>query len=376
MKSRIALSVGFVLLLATTAAAQDMPPTVVAVEPVIEMEFFDQVTLVGRSESVIESDLVAEVTGRVEAIVTAEGTAVGRSTALLRIDDERFRLSLQAAAAEATQAEAEAKLAADQLRRSEDLFAQNLISQSAIDSARAWATIQQANYELKAAERDRLQLDVDRCVVRAPYDGYTGRRLINVGEWVTPGTPVFELANLNRMRIQVDLPERFFGRVVIGNPVSVQVSGDTSVSLEGKVTGVSPTAIGATHTFPVFVEIDNTSGRIGSGMLVRARVALDNRFTSMAVHKDALVRQGENLLIYAVNEGTAVPIPVITTSTQGEYVAVTSPAGLQPGMPVVIRGNERIFPGAPVQILGEGGGTGGPGQSPPTEEASENVGGE
>jgi multidrug efflux pump subunit AcrA (membrane-fusion protein) len=82
-------------------------------------------------------------------------------------------------------------------------------------------------------------------------------------------------------------------------------------------------------------------------MLVRATLSLKETFSSLAVSKDAIVRQGNQSMVYTINEGKAAPIPVTTTSTNGELIAVAGP-GLAEGMPVVVRGNERIFPGAPV----------------------------
>ena len=84
--------------------------------------------------------------------------------------------------------------------------------------------------------------------------------------------------------------------------------------------------------------------------------------------KDAIVRQGEQTMVYTIADGKAVPIPVIVGSTAGDMIAVTA-EGLSEGMPVVVRGNERIFPGSPVRTAEPAGG----GESAATEEA---VGGE
>ena len=68
--------------------------------------------------------------------------------------------------------------------------------------------------------------------------------------------------------------------------------------------------------------------------------------------KDAIVRQGQQTLVYTVREGKAAPIPVQTSSSDGPMVAIKA-EGLSEGMQVVIRGNERIFPGSPVMVAGE-----------------------
>jgi multidrug efflux pump subunit AcrA (membrane-fusion protein) len=119
------------------------------------------------------------------------------------------------------------------------------------------------------------------------------------------------------------------------------------------VTGIAPQASETTHTFPVIVTVPNADGRLGSGMLVKATVSLKGGFTSLAVSKDAIIRQGDRTMVYTVVEGKATPIPVTTSSANGTMVAVSG-EGLAEGMPVVVRGNERIFPGSPVQTPGGG----------------------
>ena len=103
-----------------------------------------------------------------------------------------------------------------------------------------------------------------------------------------------------------------------------------------------------THTYRVIVTVDNEEHRLGGVMLVRATLSLDEKFTSLAVNKDAIVRQGMQTMVYTIVDGKAAPIPVTVGSTDGNMIAVEG-EGLSEGMTVVIRGNERIFPGSPVR---------------------------
>ena len=160
----------------------------------------------------------------------------------------------------------------------------------------------------------------------------------------------------------VYLPERYFGHVEMGSEVSIRVSG-ADAPVVGLVAGLAPNASADTHTFPVIIMVDNAEGRLGGGMLVRATVSLDEVFTSLAVHKDAIVRQGVQTMVYTIADGKAAPIPVRVGSMSGDYVSITG-EGIAEGMPVVTRGNERIFPGSPVRT-----GDGPPGGGAPPEPA-------
>lgn len=334
--------------LTESSQSQGMPPTLVEVDTVRSMEFNEQVTLVGRSEGMSSSAIVSEVAGRVSAIVAAEGNPIKKGETLIEIDSDRVRLDLMAKEGEFAEAREQFELAKKNLARSEDLYARKLISDLAYDSAKAWIKISEGRLQKLTAERDRLAKDVNDCRVKAPYTGYTSRRLISVGEWVNRGTPVYEMADISKLRVVVELPERYFGRLSVGNPASIVGSSDTLSPLPGRVTGVSRSANLETHTYPVIIEVDNADGKLGGGALVRATLSFDQVFSSMSVSKDALIRQGSQMMVYTIQEGKAAPIPVTVTASTGNTVAITGP-GIAPGVPVIVRGNERVFPGAPVR---------------------------
>ncbi|MFQ5499840.1 MAG: efflux RND transporter periplasmic adaptor subunit [Candidatus Zixiibacteriota bacterium] len=367
------LSLLFAMTTRLASFGQGMPPTLVVTDEVRSHRFHDQIRLVGRAEAWNQSRIVSQVSGRVEKIDALEGMPVAAGERLISIDNVRIRLLHKAKAAEATQALLQAELAREQLERARELHAQSLISETSLDSARAWDAISEAARMKAEADRDRLDRDVRDCSVRAPFSGVTGRRLINAGEWVNPGTEVMELAALDSIRIVVDLPERYYGQLSVGSTVAISASNNASQELIGRVTGISATASKETHTFPVFVAVSNPDFKLAGGMLVKATLTLNKAFTSLAVSKDAIIRQGGQTMVYTIRDGKAAPMPVLTSSTDGELIAVVSD-GLSEGMPIVVRGNERIFPGAPVRTASDGPPGGDPSGHQPAAHAKENKG--
>ena len=172
---------------------------------------------------------------------------------------------------------------------------------------------------------------------------------MDVGEWVEPGMPVFEMVDISSTTVRVDLPERYFGRLAIGSEVLISRTGTDLPHLKGTVVGIAPNASEETHTFPVIVDVPNSDGALGGGMLVRATLSLDNSYTSLAIPKDAVIRQGSQTIVYTVQDGKASPVPIVTTSSNGKVVAIVS-ENLSSGMTVIVRGNERVFPGTAVQV--------------------------
>ena len=329
-----------------TAVAQ--PPTLVVTDRITELEFHDQITLTGRTAAISTSSIVSEVSGRVKSINAREGTRVSKGDPLVTVDDEKIRLRYTAKRAEAAQAKAQSDLATANLKRAEKLYAQSGISESQFDEKRTQAVTALERYNQLQAEARQLKLDLDNFVIRAPYDGYTVKVRTQTGEWVNAGSPVFDMVNLSRVKVTVDLPEKYFSHVSVGSAVSIVVSQDENNPITGEVTGIAPKASQSTHTFPVYVTVDNSDGRLGAGMLVRVTLNLNKKFTSLAVSKDAIVRRGAMEQIYTIVEGKAAPVMVRSGSTSGNMVAIAG-EGLAKDMVVVVRGNERIFPGAPVR---------------------------
>lgn len=336
------------VLVGAAAVYAQMPPTLVDTRSVERMEFHDQITLVGRTQALASSRIVAEVSGRVLQVDALEGNRVRRGEALVSIDPRRVQYALEAKRAEVAQAQAQAEFARKELARSKDLHEQTLLSEGELDQDEANAVRAAEWHKQMVAQEKQLALDLDNCTIRAPFSGYTVTQLVDVGEWVNPGTPVYEMVDLDIVKVNVDLPERYFGHVEIGSEVDIIVSGNSDEPVSGTVRGIAPDASEDTHTYRVIITVDNKDHRLGGGMLVRTAISLSDKFESLAVSKDAIVRQGLQTMVYTISDGKAVPIPVTVGSTSGGMIAVSG-EGLSEGMPVVVRGNERIFPGSPVR---------------------------
>ncbi len=333
-------------------AEEETSALLVETAPIREVEFHQQVTLVGRTEARGESRVVAEVAGRVSSVDAAEGRPVRRGQVLVTVDCRRTALTLEAKRAEAAQARADAELAEKELARARDLVATEVFPERNLDRAEADASRTAERFRQLDAESRQLELDLENCSIRAPFSGHTVRKLVDVGEWVDPGTPVYEMVDLAVVKVTVDLPERHFGHLDPAGAVSIVLDRDGDTELAGEIVGLAPRASEATHTFPVMVAVDNRDGRLGSGMLVKAVLTLEGTFTSLAVSKDAVVRESERTLLYTVTDGRAVEVAVRVRSRLGSLVAIEGD-GLAAGQAVVVRGNERLGDGDEVKVEGD-----------------------
>ena len=149
---------------AAPVLSQEMPPTLVETDIVREMEFHDQITLVGRTRAWAESRIVAAVSGQVVRVDAPEGHWLKRGEVLVTIDSDRIQYALEAKRAEAAQAEAQADLAEKDLARAKDLLQQSLISDNEMDTAVAEAEVA---LQTVVAVRDKV-IDAYREIMRMP----------------------------------------------------------------------------------------------------------------------------------------------------------------------------------------------------------------
>src|SRR5687767_8093057 len=153
-----------------------MPPAPVEVVAAIQDTVVDAIAATGQIEAVQSIELRPEVDGRITDILVNEGQYVAAGTPLFKIDDTQLK-------AEAARAEADRDLAQRALERTKQLMAQNASSQSDLERADATARSAQASYDL-------LRVRLERSVVRAPFGGVAGRRLVSLGASVNPQTPL------------------------------------------------------------------------------------------------------------------------------------------------------------------------------------------
>lgn len=330
-------------------APQGPPPAPVQVALVVEEMVSDQVTLVGTTEAIARSTVAAQVSGSVQDFPVSEGDFVKKGQVLARLKSTNVRLRLKAA--EATRAKVQSNLvfAEKELDRYTRLKGTESIAESSYD--RAFDEYKSLQSELLRTEADIeiLKDDIRSKTVVAPFSGFVAEEHTQVGEWIDVGGPVVSLLDLGHVRIIVDVPERYAMQLSQDSPVRVTVTSLSDNTFSGKISAVLPEGDMNARTFPVRIELANPDLKVKSGMEATATFSLGTKRKALLVPKDAIVTAGTNRMVYVVAGGVAQPAPIQVIGYYNGNVAVEGP--LQPGAPVVIRGNERLRPGQPVQIM-------------------------
>lgn len=218
----------------------------------------------------------------------------------------------------------------------------------------------QASVDFQKQQVLRLEDQLDKHTIRAPYDGYVTERLCEAGQWVKQGDPVVSMIDLRVVDVVVDLPELYISDVRTGAPVRVQFDAlaDTE-PIAAAVSRVVPRGQRQGRTFPVRIELENSMDDgarpvLKAGMLAHVAMPLGAPREALVVPKDALVLGGASPTVMRVvpagaNQLTVAPVPVKPGVAAGDQIEVQG--DIHAGDRVVVRGNERVRPGMPVQVV-------------------------
>jgi len=292
----------------------------------------DAIAATGEIEALQSVELRPDVEGRLVEIYLTEGSEVERGAPLLKVDDAELK-------AQIARAEADRDLAAQALARTKDLMAQNASSTADLERAVALAKSTQAQLEL-------LQLRLSRTVVRAPFAGVVGQRLVSLGDYVTTSTQLVALQTVDPQRASFPVPERYAQQLKRGQQVVFRVAALPGEEFTGTVDFIDPVVALPGRTILVKALVPNHRRLLHSGMFIEVRLATEVRPNAVLIPEDAILPlQGANFA-WVVRDGKATRRQVGVGVRSPGFVEVRS--GVAAGEEVVVGGLEMLSEGAPV----------------------------
>ncbi len=311
--------------------------------------------LTGTLTSPKTARLSPEVEGRIVDLQVDVGERVQTGDVLLRLDDELARLDLAQAVAAEQEAEAALADAERRLREARELLDKRVFSESETHSRATQAERDRAVLKRRGAERARVAALVKRYTVTAPFDGVIAARSADPGERVDPDSAVLQLVAVDRLQLDLQVPQRYFQRVGHDTPVSIEVDALPGETFQTAVARVVPVSDPNARTFLVRAYLDNPKVRMTPGMSVRAVLRIGTGRIGVVVPRDALIRYPDGRVIVWVVDGAGdtrtVAERLVTTGLAFDGV-VEIKAGLSAGEPVVVRGNESLQQGQTVRAAG------------------------
>jgi membrane fusion protein (multidrug efflux system) len=341
------------------------PATVstVTVEPADWTPAIDTIGTVNAAQGV---DLTVQTSGVVETILFNANQRVQQGASLVELDD-----AIEAADLEA--AKTQAALDQQSLQRAIELSEKGVGTTANLDAARAAASA-------SAAQVDKLEALLRQKTLRAPFSGTIGIPRIDIGQYLTPGTIVATLQDLDTLRADFSIPEQRLAELSVGQAVRFGVT-TADLPYDGKITGIDPKVDASSRLVAVRAEITNPGGQLTPGQFVQVQVALPVEEGVITLPQTALVTSLYGDYVYVVRpapppatatppaDGAAVAAPAETPAeaappaTPSLVVAqvfvktgrraegrVEIREGLKAGDQVVSAGQNRLFNGMPVTI--------------------------
>ena len=350
---------------ASQGAVAQQDTSLVRVDAVRTEPLNQTVPVVGRLVARQAGSVAAQISGPIAEFRVEVGDRIAAGDVIAMLDDASMGAEREMAAAELVIAQAElatkqaeVKLARQELTRLERLKTSAAFSQARYEDARQEVVIAEAGaLEAEAAvssARASLRLaeiNLEDTTVRAPYDGVITQRFSEAGAYASDGDALVRMIADQTLEVEADVPSnRLLG---LTEGAAVEVVLDDGTLIGATVRAVIPdenplTRTRAVRFIPRFGEVVVP---LANEQSVTVMVPIGAPRQIVSVHKDAIIKRPNGTIVFVVLDGQAQPRPITLGEAVGNRYEVLQ--GLSAGEQTVVRGNERLRPGASVRIDGE-----------------------
>jgi len=352
----------------TSAQGTASPTPTVEVAKVRSKKLSIATRLPGELQAYEAVAVFPKVTAYVDSISVDRGSRVKAGQLMARlvapeVAAQRAEAQSKLQAAEAQRAEAEAKLASNQSTY------ERLKSASATPGVVAGNDLEIAQ---KGAEADRARLQALResaeaaksalksvieiegyLQVRAPLDGIVTERNVHPGSLVGPATsssgagmPMLRVEKTARLRLVVPVPEKYATGINVGSKVEFSVPAFPSQKFAGTIARVAHSVDVKTRTMPVELDVNNSDGRLSSGMFPEVLWPVRRTEPTLFVPTSAVARTTEATFVVRIRNGNSEWVNVSTGEVDGKLTEVFG--DVHEGDEVAVRGTDELRPGTRV----------------------------
>ncbi len=341
-RSGRAASIGVLLLLGLTVACgqppagegapPDMAMPVIAAK-VAREALEERLPLIGSLRAREEVRLISEVDARIERIGFDEGTLVTAGTVLFEFDSRRQ-------AARLADGEARHALALSELNRGRELLERRTIPPQEFDRL-------QAAYLSAEAELSQLRADLEDTSVVAPFDGVMTSRMTSVGQFITRGTELAGLIQMDPLEVEFQVPERFVSQIREGQRIRMRTVAFGDEDFEGVVDYVAPRIDPQSRSLEVKASMANSDGRLRPGQFGTIDLVFRSREDALVIPETAVRYQAGDVFVTMVDDERRVSFQPVTAGMRLEG-RIEILDGLQEGDVIVIEGFQKVGPGSKV----------------------------
>ncbi|HET9956211.1 MAG TPA: efflux RND transporter periplasmic adaptor subunit [Polyangiaceae bacterium] len=290
-----------------------------------------------------ESEVAADIAGRVVESAIERGQRVEKGALLARLDSRSAVLSRAVASAELETARVHRDNASLECERAEQLFASSALSRAELDRTRANCRASDTSTQAALARTRVSDKAIADAFIRAPFAGVVTDRAVDVGEYVTPGRRIATLVEINPLRLELSIPESATAAVQQGRDVQFSVRALPEKRFRASVRYVGPVLRRSTHDLVIEAVVDNTDGALRPGMFAEAELNTGEQELSV-VPKESVRGAGAAARVFVVKDGRVEERVVLAAEPRGNDVPVIS--GLDVGERVVTSPSAEVVDGA------------------------------
>lgn len=316
-----------------------------------------------RAQGSKETEVRARVGGILLKRDYVEGSAVKEGDVLFEIDPDQYQVALDRAVANMAQVEANLKNAETDWQRKDKLAKDRIVSEKALDEARAALDSYKAAYLQAKAEVNAAQLNLDYTKVTAPISGITSMETQSEGSLITANGELTTITQLDPIYVIFSASENeilsltnMVDRGLIKNPYNkseifarVQFSDGTTYNQDGKINFINPSIDETTGTIKLRAVFPNPEQRLRPGQFLRLVMEGLTRINALLVPQEAVMQSGAGSYVYRVNDEGKVESVQIRTGLIAPDGSWIIDEGLNPGDVIVTGGLMKIRPGMAVQ---------------------------
>ena len=283
-----------------------------------------------------EMNQSSEISGRIVNVLVKEGSRVGAGQVVATIKKDAIEVDM-------SQAQNNLQNAIIDNQRYENAFKTGGVTKQQLDNSRLQLKNAQAAVRAQSVR-------VNNAAVRAGISGTINKRMVEPGAVVSPGTPMFEIVNINSLKLSVLVDESQVGKIQLGQQVAINVNVLPEDSFSGRITFIAPKS-DASLNFPVEIEVQNR-GNLKAGMYATAIFQTNNGAETqnmLTVPATAFVNGVSSGQIFVAQNGVAKLIKVTPGKVYGDKVQILN--GLKNGDQVITSGQINLDNGSKINII-------------------------
>jgi membrane fusion protein (multidrug efflux system) len=282
--------------------AADTPPVQVVTVSAVSRPMPRYVTLTGTLVADRESDVAADIAGKVLEAPVDRGSTVKANGVLAVLDKRSATISSREATANVDLAREQAEMARLDCARADDLLRNGAIGKAEYDRTKSRCQSTLLSVDAAGVRREAALKQLGDAVIRAPFAGVVSERLIDVGEYVEPRTAVVHLVSVDPLRLRLNVPEQLVGQVHEGMPIELQVSALPDIWFTGTVRYLSAALREQTRDLLVEATVPNAEHKLRPGMFAIARLIMP-KAPATVVPEASLHFDGELARLFVSRQG-------------------------------------------------------------------------